>query len=202
LGAAVKLSVAQVQEAGLEQEQADLLARGTVARKLNPDPGAPEINQEDLNEAVSGASLTTRADIFILARNQRQKTDKAALERTIPVFRALLAAETDEKFHRTSGQLGYALKDKEPPDYHGAVDMLTQAIEVRDELNERGFLLYELNRAVALIHQYGPDAPLEIRAKIEADLKACTVSSFLTKAIEKDEEGIIKKFRDAAPGSS
>jgi hypothetical protein len=202
---AVETSVARVQVSDRAHEEADVRARAMVTRQLNPEPGAPAITQDELNEVVSAASLNARATMFGQARNQRQSTlkkkDMPAMERTIPVFRALIAAETDQKFHRNRGQLGYALKDQEQPDYPGAVAMLTEAIEVRDESGDGGFLLYEFNRALARIRQYGPDPPPEMRATIEADLKACTESSFLKKAIKEDKEGIIKPFLEAVPGT-
>jgi hypothetical protein len=202
---AVETSVAQFHLSDRAQEEADVRARAMVTRQLNPEPGAPTITQDELNEVVSAASLNARATMFGQARNQRQskaKTDKPAMERTIPVFRALIAAETDQKFHRNRGQLGYALKDQEKPDFPTAVAMLTEAIEVRDESGDGGFLLYEFNRALAQIRQFGPNPPPEMRAKIEADLKACTKSSFLKKAIKEDEEGIIKPFLEAAHRTS
>ena len=96
-------------------------------------------------------------------------------------------------------QLGYALRDKEPPDWPGAEAALTEAIDLRDEADEGGFLLYEFNRALARLAQH-PDPQPDVRALIEADLKAAEKNSYLRRAIEADPD--IKAFRDSAPPNS
>ena len=74
--------------------------------------------------------------------------------------------------HRNHAQLGYALKDKEPPDFAAAEAELTEAIKLRNDDGDRGFLLYEFNRALARIGAFGPNPDPEVRAAIDADLKA------------------------------
>ncbi len=73
------------------------------------------------------------------------------MERTIPVFRALIASDPEGRFHRNHGQLGFALKDKEPPDWREAEAELTNAIMIRGDPNVEGYWLYELNRAICRI---------------------------------------------------
>src|SRR5260221_8627481 len=67
---------------------------------------------------------------------------------TVPTFRALLGADAGDN-HRNHAQLGYGLKDKRPPEYAEAVKELTKAIDLRDAAGETGYLMYELNRALA-----------------------------------------------------
>ncbi len=199
----VKKEIEQVQETQREQQKADVDCLTLVVRRLEPEPGAPDISQAELDTAVAGASPFAKTQIFNRARDQRRqtwKTDKRAMERTIPVFRALISAETDRMFHRNRGQLGNALKDKEQPDLLAAQAALSEAIEIRDDVGDRGFLLYEFNRALARILQHGDNAPPEVREEIETDLKAAEASRYLRNVIAGDP--VIKAFRAATPPTS
>jgi hypothetical protein len=196
----VKKEIAQVQQTQRAQDERDVDALALVGRQLDPEPGAPPIPQEDLDAAVAAASPLVKTQIFSRARDQRRqtwKTDKASMERTIPVFRALTAAETDRKFHQNRAQLGYALKDKAQPDLPAAEAALTEAIDLRDSEGDLGFLLYEFNRALARILRHGTSPPAEVRAAIEADLKAADASRFLRRQIAVNPD--IAAFRAAAP---
>jgi hypothetical protein len=104
-----------------------------------------------LRAAVQRASRLVRDAIFNMAyelRRENWATDKHLMERTIPVFEALIRA--DPNWHAPHGQLGYALKDKALPDWEGAKASLDRAVELRGE--ERGGLYYQYNRAVCAIH--------------------------------------------------
>jgi hypothetical protein len=73
------------------------------------------------------------------------------MELTIPVFRALAAADAVDEFHTTHGQLGFALKDQRVPDWAGAESELTKAITIRGSWQEKGWIFYEFNRAICRI---------------------------------------------------
>jgi hypothetical protein len=197
----LKKEIAEVRVTQLEQTKRDVDALTLVARQLDePKPGAPSIAQKDLNEAVAAASRLVKSQIFTLARQQRRLTlkinDKPSMERTIPVFHALIESEGEVKFHKNHSQLGYALKDRAQPDLPGAVAALTEAIDLRDKKGDRGFLLYEFNRALARIQQE-PNPPSEVRKKIEADLQVARANTALMNQIDTNQD--IKKFLDAAP---
>jgi hypothetical protein len=108
-----------------------------------------------------------------------------------------MASETDKRFHRNHAQLGYALKDKVPPDLAAAEAELTEAITLRNAAGDRGFLLYEFNRALTRIMRGGSNPSPEARAAIEADLKAAEASTFLRNQISADST--VTAFRAAAP---
>ena len=74
------------------------------------------------------------------------------MERTIPVFQSLVAADKSARYHENYGQLGYALKDKTNPDWQGALEMLNTAIKMRGSADTYGYRLYEFNRILARIH--------------------------------------------------
>jgi hypothetical protein len=112
----------------------DVLALSLAERQLDPESDA--VPDEQLREAITAASPAVKAQIFARARTQRStswRTDKPRMERTIPLFRALVASDPERRYHRNFGQLGFALKDKADPDFEGAVEMLTEAIRIRGE---------------------------------------------------------------------
>lgn len=139
----------------IKQGDADAEALALVNRILAASPGTPRISEAELTNSVKVASPATNVQIFeqarAMRRNSRQTGDLKAMERTIPIFRALIAADTENRFHRHHGQLGYVLKDKERPDWEEAERRFTRAISIRGDVAEQGYPFYELNRAICLI---------------------------------------------------
>lgn len=176
-----------VQESQHAQDIKDAQGLGLVTRQLQPEPGTDPPTQDQLNKAVSDASQFVRIQMFERASAQRHDTwhdeaTKPEMERTIPVFRALIAADTESRFHRNHGQLGYALKDQLQPDYTEAEKELSAAIAIRDRVKQKGFLLYEFNRALCRIKlNASPDL-------IVADLRMAAKSAYLQPAIKGDAE--------------
>jgi hypothetical protein len=142
-----------VREEVQRRDQADATALALITQQL--DPKESPVEQEALTKAIAAASQVTRQVIFTRARRQRRDSarDNDALQRTIPVFRALIAADEAGMYHRNHGQLAYALKDQVPPDWAEAEKELSEAIRIRDERGARGFHIYEFNRAICRIVQ-------------------------------------------------
>jgi hypothetical protein len=183
---------------GLVQLGAILDAMGNLADFLGPALGDETTGQafalslvvyfvvcgflvpdEQLRDAVAAASPAVRAQIFARARVQRSaswQADKPRMERTIAVFRALIASDAERRYHRNFGQLGYALKDRVPPDVEGAIEMLTEAIRVRGA--DQGFVGYEFNRASARIGTGATATPAALRELILADLRVAASNSY------------------------
>ena len=119
------------------------------------DSGEEAVDIAELKSAVRSASRAARLEIFKEARRMRQKhwrEDKSLMERTIPIFEALIDNAAGESYHRNHAQLAYAIKDREKTgdpmaDWERAYRELTHAIDLRDRQGARGFLMYELNRA-------------------------------------------------------
>jgi hypothetical protein len=196
----VRKEIAQVAATQRAQEEKDIAALSLASRQLEPEADAAPIPQDELDSALKDASHLVRAQIFARARDQRRRTrttDKAKMERTIPIFRALIASDAEGRFHQNFAQLGYALKDRAQPDLAGAEAALTEAIHTRDKEGAHGLRLYEFNRATTLIQKYGPNYPPEVRERIEADLAAAEASPYLAKQIAADKE--VKAFRAAPP---
>jgi hypothetical protein len=120
----------------------------------------PEVSQRTLDKVIGEASAYTKVAIFHQARRARadgwNEGNRALVRRTIRIFRAL-ANTAPKQFHRNYGQLGFALKDQESPDWMESESALTKAIKIRGSWQERGWTTYEFNRAICRIHLYGSD---------------------------------------------
>ena len=175
----------------------DAKALTLVQKQLNPVTDAESISQEQLNNIINTSSSKAKQDIFykaqeVRANNWRDRQTKPKMEKTIPVFRALIASDVDDIYHMNHGQLGFALKDKRKPDWKEAEAELTKAIELRGDWREKGWLFYEFNRAICNINLDGnflqkkkSDEP--IKTKILDDIKNAANASELKLLIKKDK---------------
>ena len=162
------------------QAELDAIALSLVQRQLNYTTDAPPVPEEQLNAAIKSASRPMKVQIFSLAQNQRATTwraDKQQMELTIPVFRGLIEADSEGKFHRNHAQLGYALKDQRTPDWRAALAELNKAIEIRGPWQNSGWLFYEFNRAICNInldpnYTGGKPSSIEAKSTILADLRS------------------------------
>lgn len=140
-----------------EQAEVDSTALGLVYNSLNSASGNKNITQEELNSAITKASRPVKMQIFYQAQQMRSQNwrnyeDKPKMELTIPVFRALIASDTNDHFHQNHAQLGYALKDKRDPVWREAEAELSKAIEIRNKSNDAGWPFYEFARAICRVH--------------------------------------------------
>ncbi len=159
----------------------------SLTEKQLSDPDFSELFQVKLTNAVRAATEITRIQIYSRVhdfRRQNWKTDKKLMERVIPIFRALTKSGQDR--HEYHGQLGFALKDKESPDWPEAKDELDKAIALRGDWQDNGWLFYELNRAICGI-QLG-----DSRNSILEDLRAAAQNDFLRDIIK--SEDVFKKW--------
>lgn len=141
---------------GQSQSARDARALDMVRRQLDLDADPPIASQSDFDSAIIGASREVRATIFRMAdqvqsRNWFEYHDKWKMERTIPIFRALIASDSEERYFRNHANLGYALKDMRKPDWKGAYTELTKAINMRGPAEDYGYAIYEFNRAICAI---------------------------------------------------
>lgn len=163
-----------------KQAELDATALTLAQRQLNPGIDIPPLTQEQLNTSIKAASHSMKLQIFYLAQNQRSFNwvgDKTKMELTIPIFKALIEDDYSDKFHRNHGQLGYALKDRNNPDWVGALDELNKAIKIRGPWREKGWLYYELNRAICKMnldadYRNNKSSKSEVRDLIITDLRA------------------------------
>ena len=176
-----------------KQSEIDVEALNLAYRQLNPSPDLPVVTQEALNSTVASASLPVKVQIFNKAwsvRSDNWRDKKPIMERTIPIFRALIKFDSENRYHMNHGQLGFALKDQKHPDWVAAELELTTAIEMRGPWMEHGWLFYELNRAICHImldesFLKGAPAKDSVREAILSDLRAVAESD-LKDLIHKD----------------
>ena len=164
-------------------QETDTLAKKLVTQHLDENAEVQDV--AGLQQAVKEASLAARFEIFKEAREIRKsnwKENPTLMERTVPVFEALIENVAGEEFHRTHGQLGYALKDKPDPDWEGAYKQLSEAIKLRDADGAKGFLMYEFNRAICGIKLQ------KDKESVLPDIKAAAARDSLNKKIMQMEE--------------
>jgi hypothetical protein len=166
-----------------EQREIDRNAMMLVDRQLS-DTSQAVIPESELLEAINKASAVTQHYIRQQASDkrrqawQRKKQDPqhrstGLTERTIPIFRALVDVPGRERNDRRLSQLAYALKDQDVPDWKGALEFISRAINSLDE----GRLIphhYYYTWALAAIHE--PEAANAVTEegvkKVEQRLRA------------------------------
>lgn len=162
-----------------EQATTDAHALSSTEQQLAPQKGAPPVDQKRLREAIVKASPSVKVRIFYKASRVRAdnwRKDRPLMERTIPIFEALIESDPEKRFHKNFGQLGFALTEKEHPDSKRGEEMLSEGIKIRGPWDESiGWVWYEFCRAVCRIRQdpnfeKGKPATPEVRAKIVEDL--------------------------------
>ena len=181
-----------------KQAEIDAKALLLVQRQLNPGSDNTSVPQADLDSIVNAASSNTKAQIYYLAQDNRSKnweepSKKIIMERSIPIFRALIASDVDNVYHLNHGQLGFALKDQRKPNWLEAESELSKAIEMRGPWKKGGWLFYEFNRAICKIHNdanYNQDleSTSEIKEQINVDLKTAGNASMLKDIMSGDPD--------------
>lgn len=178
-------------EENKDQQEVDAKALALVGRHLDKAVTTSDINVAELKETVKEASPSVKVQIFYMAhdlRSENWQSNKSLMERTIPIFEALIESDIAGQFHRNYGQLGYIFKDKDNPDYIRARASLTKAIELRGKRDPATFRLYEFNRAICNI-MLDPNFTAEkksdktIEELILADLKVAMEESKTRSAI-------------------
>ncbi len=186
-----------------KQSELDVAALNLAYRQLNPSPDLPKVTPEDLDSAIAAASRPVKEQIFnqawqLRSDNWRDDINKPKMERTIPVFRALI--NNDPNNHLFHGQLGFALKDKTEQEWKEAEKELSTAIELRGTWREEGWLFYEFNRALCRIQNdpaFSQDPPVpsdqDTKTSILEDLRVALHAEDNEQMIKTDP--LIKKWK-------
>ncbi|HJV71921.1 hypothetical protein [Ideonella sp.] len=166
--------------AEFEQAQ-ETNARALALAQRQLEKGGQEPPEAELAQALGEADDLYRAHIYELAKAARieghKKKDARLVQRTVPVFRALIQHRPDT-YHQNHGQLGLALIELDPPDLAGCEASLNRAIALRGPWEKSGFLSYELVRALCRIRRSRGEAAEahkadpESQAQIIRDLQA------------------------------
>jgi tetratricopeptide (TPR) repeat protein len=176
-----------------QQAQADAEAITLARRQLSQEETSKPTVQE-IAKAISEASYETVSHVFSLAENNRWRnweSNKNQMERSIPIFEALILRDTEGKYHRNVGQLAYCLKDKNSPDLEAAEKLFTRAITIRGEAEGNGWAAYEANRAIvriklgeAMAERFGSKE--ELKKAIQSDLEIALKDYWVAEWLKKD----------------
>ena len=110
----------------------------------------------ELTAAIRSAPAGVRRQVFDLARDFRRtaklsEVTQPRIERTIPIFEALIDAAPDQ--HAYYAEAAFAYKDAGSPDLFKAIQYLDKAIELRGDRHQPDTWKYELSRAITRIQQ-------------------------------------------------
>jgi hypothetical protein len=177
-----------------QQAATDAEAIG-LARQLLSGETKQQRTAEEIARIFADASRETISHIFSLAENNRWRnweSNKTQMERSIPIFEALILLDPQANYHRNIGQLAYCIKDKKDPNWKEAEALFTRAIASRGDQAENGWAAYEANRAISRI-KLGPEmipqfgAADELAAAIAADLNIAFQDYWVTQWLSKDQ---------------
>jgi predicted chitinase/tetratricopeptide (TPR) repeat protein len=163
LDAALKKVINRIETADLAKEKAESQAKEleekTYIRNLVNQQIQEGLNQSELSEMqekLESATDDVKERAFNLAHDarslgRRTLTFKDRVNRTIPIFEALVASDNNNASY--NAELGYAYISSQPPDLDKAISYLDRAIELRvpGSSTEGDSWKYEMNRAIARI---------------------------------------------------
>ncbi|TRU28921.1 MAG: hypothetical protein EWV92_08520 [Microcystis aeruginosa Ma_MB_S_20031200_S102] len=163
LDAALKKVINRIETADLAKEKAESQAKELEQRKhildlvnLQIQEGLNLSELSELQEKLEAASENVKERAFNLAHDarslgRRTLTFKDRVNRTIPIFEALVASDDNNPSY--NAELGYAYISSQPPDLNQAISYLDRAIELRipGASTEGDSWKYEMNRAIARI---------------------------------------------------
>lgn len=163
LDAALEKVINRIKTADLAKEtaesQAKELEEKTYIRNLVNQQIQEGLNQSELSEMqekLESATDDVKERAFNLAHDarslgRRTLTFKDRVNRTIPIFQALVASDNNNPSY--NAELGYAYISSQTPDLDKAISYLDRAIELRvpGSSTEGDSWKYEMNRAIARI---------------------------------------------------
>ncbi|MDB9425433.1 hypothetical protein PN437_11095 [Microcystis aeruginosa CS-564/01] len=163
LDAALEKVMERIKTANLAKETAESQAKELEERKhildlvnLQIQEGLNLSELSEMQEKLEAASENVKERAFNLAHDarslgRRTLTFKDRVNRTIPIFEALVASDNNNPSY--NAELGYAYISSQPSDLDKAISYLDRAIELRipGASTQGDSWKYEMNRAIARI---------------------------------------------------
>jgi hypothetical protein len=179
-----------------QQNQIDLKALEQVDIQLS-ETILPKFSSQELIELILKASPLALEYIYQKTKEVRhaawKEHKKGLMERTIPIFQALVRSEHGSKRHRYYAQLGYALKDQADPEWRAAKSNLEKAIQLwqREGTDRPLSPFYAFNWVMCAVeldnHQHPEDgSDLQAIKQIVARIEASADCEMLTKALREN----------------
>lgn len=137
------------------QTEIDSVAIEGVCKLFSPQSNELVINNLNLRELIFKASDFGKSAIFQLAKlNRRSNRNfyRNLMARSIPILETLIEVNIERARHDYYGQLAYALKDLEKPEWEKAQENFDNAINLRTNSDPEPF--YEFNRAICKVRIY------------------------------------------------
>ncbi|MGZ3884701.1 MAG: hypothetical protein ACXVPQ_13050 [Bacteroidia bacterium] len=165
--------------------------------------GVDDFPVDKLYDAFKKASGNVVSSIFFKSINIRKTNwsiDKPRMERTIPIFKALIRLDSGLEFPENYAELGYALKDKTEPDYREALNNLSKAIDgFKARGNTQGIAIVYYNCAVCRIeldNEFKQNKPStdDNYKLIKADIDEANKEEYVKRIVASDI--VIKKWTD------
>lgn len=156
-----------------DQDKADAEVKSFIDLQLS-ETAPLKIDLNSLCEKIAKASSSTTETIYKITKDARRnaRDKRGIIERTIPIFQALIKSGYENAIYRFYAQLGYALKDQESPDWVGAKCNLDTAIKLWRREHSNGPLpsLYCFNWLIcaAELNEQPKLSQREIDERIEA----------------------------------
>jgi hypothetical protein len=152
----------------------------------------------ELTAALKEATIPTRKLAFYQALHWREKNagpngNTEQIERTIPLWQALIAVDDERKYFRNQYELAMAYSLGDPPDWPKAEQTMTDAINTRNRQPVTGWREMELQRARFVIQQdegfkaERASTP-EQRKRIEDDLRVAEADPYASRAMSESPE--------------
>ena len=178
------------------QSEIDTIALMTANKLLSESTNKTSIEKKKLCNIISKSSEITQHTIFLLAskiRKENWQFNKDIMERTIPLFEALVECDNRKEKHYYYGQLGYALKDKRNPDWENAKKYFDIAIDIIGYPEHYfTYYYYDFNRALCIIRT---DREFQESKPSSSKVKNAVIKDFQTfrKGFEEHFEEILRQ---------
>lgn len=161
-----------------KQSEIDAKAIASIDRWLHHHPAMQDEGKArgDMMDAIKSASSSAKARVFVTAEDYKRNASvtelKQASEVTLPIFQALVDADPEGIFHRNRALYAFSLMTQTNPDWAKALNVLEDAIKIRNNSNDSGWPEYEFTRAICKIN-LDPQAKTkpDVKSAIDADLK-------------------------------
>jgi hypothetical protein len=137
----------------LSRFSADGRAIALSTQQLERREDEPPVLQAKLVAAFSSASSSMKSKIFLQASAASEDTkcfDYQTVKNpgAISIFEALIADDSEKRYHRNHAELSMALDRRGPPDLKAAIEAMSTAIARRDALGRGGWRYWEFRRAL------------------------------------------------------
>ena len=170
------------------QDKADAEAKSWVDLQLS-ETAYGKVNVSELRKKIHSAASSATETIYKMAKDARRNgyDKKGIIERTIPIFQALIDSGYENERYRFYAQAGYALKDQENPDWEAAESSLNMAVLLWEEKHSTGYppSLYCFNWLFCAAQLN--DKPELEQEELDKRIEAATMCKTLYSVIRKEE---------------